>query len=67
MRPMLQVFTNTLFGAEADAVRGAAYRGVSDERVNCRTGTGDRLHRLNPTHSSRKGRDSVEIRAGRST
>jgi len=35
---MLHVSINTLLGAEADAVCGAAYRSVSDERVNRRNG-----------------------------
>ncbi len=38
LRQMLQVFINTLLGAEADAVCGAGYREVSPERVNSRNG-----------------------------
>jgi putative transposase len=38
LRQMLQVFINTLLGAEADAVCGAAYGTVSPERVNQRNG-----------------------------
>ncbi len=38
IRQMLHVSINTLLGAEADAVCGAAYRSVSDERVNRRNG-----------------------------
>ncbi len=38
LRQMLQVFINTLLGAEADAVCGAAYGEVTEERVNRRNG-----------------------------
>jgi putative transposase len=38
LRQMLQVFINTLLGAEADAVCGAAYGTSSPERVNSRNG-----------------------------
>lgn len=38
LRELLQTFVNTLLSAEADAVCGAEYGTVSDERVNRRNG-----------------------------
>jgi transposase-like protein len=38
LRELLTTFVNTLMSAEADAVCGAAYGTVSEERVNRRNG-----------------------------
>ena len=38
LRDMLTTFINTLLSADADAVCGANYRAVSDDRVNWRNG-----------------------------
>lgn len=40
LRDMLTTFINTLLSADADAVCGAAYGTVSDERTNVATVTG---------------------------
>lgn len=38
LRDMLTAFINTLLSADADAVCGASYRTVSEDRVNSRNG-----------------------------
>jgi len=38
---MVKTFAEALMGAEADALRGAAFRERTSERANCRNGSRD--------------------------